>query len=252
MPAHPSSIPGPLFYTESLPDTVVPGFPLSVHGEEAHHAVRVRRIRAGEQVSVGDGHGRVATGPVVAATPDHFEIEVAVVRVQEPQVPELVLAQALAKGDRDELAIQAATEVGIDRVVPWQAQRSISQWRAEKAEKNRQRWQAIVREASKQSLRARIPSVTGVTDTPGLCHQADTLILLDPEASLSLSEAVARHRGSGSIMFVIGPEGGVSAAERELLVAAGAVPAVLGRTVLRTSTAGPVATALAQQVLGRW
>ncbi|HUG50117.1 MAG TPA: RsmE family RNA methyltransferase, partial [Terrimesophilobacter sp.] len=136
------------YLNEQLTDAAA-GSVVSILGEEARHAVTVSRIRVGETLSIGNGRGLVVTGAVVEAGA-RLSIEAAdVVRVPAP-TPRLTLVQALAKGGRDELAIQAATELGVDAVIPWASQRSIVRWAGPKALKGQQRWASIVREATKQ------------------------------------------------------------------------------------------------------
>ena len=128
-------------------------------GPEGRHAATVRRIAAGEQVMLADGAGLRLTCDVVAAGKAELELSVVeVCREPEPQ-PRFVLVQALAKGDRDDQAIEAATEFGVDEVVPWQASRSIVQWRGERGDKARRKWESTVAAAAKQSRRARVPVV---------------------------------------------------------------------------------------------
>jgi 16S rRNA (uracil1498-N3)-methyltransferase len=169
----------------------------------------------------------------------------------------VVLVQALAKGDRDELAVQAATELGVDAVIPWQAQRSVSRWEGVKVAKGRERWRAIVREAVKQSIRPRVPEVEELATTKDLVRLAATarVLVLDPTAEARLSRLDLTAPGDGSatdVLLVVGPEGGISPAEVEALRDAGAVPVALGSGILRTSTAGPAALALVNAALGRW
>ncbi|MBC7549303.1 MAG: 16S rRNA (uracil(1498)-N(3))-methyltransferase, partial [Cellulomonas sp.] len=120
-------------------------------GAEGRHAAVVQRRRAGERVDVVDGAGMRLVGTVETATPDGLRVVVAQRVVEPAPGVALVLVQALAKGDRDEQAIEAATEVGVDAVLPWQAERSIVVWRADRAAKSLARWQAVVRAAAKQS-----------------------------------------------------------------------------------------------------
>jgi 16S rRNA (uracil1498-N3)-methyltransferase len=164
-----------------------------------------------------------------------------------------VLVQALAKGDRDELAVQAATELGVDEIVPWQAARSVSRWDSAKAEKGRARWGAIVREAGKQAHRAWLPDVSPLETTADLGRRAaaSRVLILEPTADVSLT-ALTFGADGGDIVLVVGPEGGIAPEELEALGAAGATPVRLGDTVLRTSTAGPAALAVVSAALGRW
>lgn len=173
-------------------------------------------------------------------------------RIEHPAPsPRIVLVQALAKGDRDELAVQAACELGVDEVVPWQAYRSVSRWEGPKAAKGRERWATIVREAAKQAHRAWVPEVAAPVTTKQLAARASTdrVLLLDPTASVRLSAIQPDGR---DLVLVVGPEGGISDEELALLTDAGAERVLLGDTVLRTSTAGPAAIAVLSVALGRW
>ncbi|BDZ53257.1 16S rRNA (uracil(1498)-N(3))-methyltransferase [Agromyces marinus] len=231
--------------------TATPGDSVELGGDEARHAVTVSRLRVGEQVSIGDGRGRVVHGPVTVAEPRRLRIEVEAVDDEPEASPRLTLVQALAKGDRDELAVQAATELGVDRIVPWSASRSVSRWEGAKAAKGRARWASIVREAVKQSLRARLPVVEDVATTRGLpgVLAGERMLLLVPGARTRLADIRPDGR---DLALVVGPEGGIDPAEIERLVEAGAEAVRLGEPVLRTSTAGPAAIAVLSVALGRW
>ena len=125
---------------------------VTLTGEEAHHAAVVSRMRRGERVLVSDGLGTLAEGVIDRAERDGVDV------VPEPS-PRIGLAQALAKGDRAELAVQASTELGVDTIVPWQARRSVVQWKGERGDKALDRWRKVVREAGKQAIRPRLPEV---------------------------------------------------------------------------------------------
>lgn len=232
-----------------------PGDRVSLVGDEAHHAARVGRVAVSEQTAISDGMGHRALATIVSVGPGEVVCEVMSASFEARAVPEVWLAQALAKGDRDEAAIQAATELGIDGVIPYQAGRSVSQWRGDKVDKGVARWEKIVTEASKQAMRSWIPVVGPVVNTEGLCALAEryTLIVLDPLAPEALSDfrpLVAES--SLPLLLIVGPEGGLSADEIQALVAAGATTRRLGTTILRTSSAGPAALALVNVALGRW
>lgn len=221
-------------------------------GAEAHHAAAVRRVRVGEAVTVGDGLGAWHAGECVEVSPKRVVVRIGSRATVPAPTPRLVLVQALAKGDRDERAVQAATELGVDEVVPWQASRSVSRWDAQKAAKGVARWQAIVREAAKQAHRAWTPVVTEPVTTAQLAERAarSTMLLLEPRATQRLSQTALPVEGD--VVLVVGPEGGFAPEELEQLLAAGARTVLLGDTVLRTSTAGPAALAVAAVALGRW
>lgn len=225
------------------------GARVSLTGEEARHAVTVARVRIGERIAIGDGSGFLVWGSVVTATAGELAIEVDEARHDPEPAPPLWLAQALAKGDRDELAVQAATELGVSGVIPWAAERSVSRWEGAKATKGRERWASIVREASKQAIRSRVPDVAALALTADLAALPGRLLVLDPLGDVALTEL---ELDGERITLVVGPEGGIAPREFEALQAAGALRVRLGSEVLRTSTAGPAALAVLNARLGRW
>jgi 16S rRNA (uracil1498-N3)-methyltransferase len=239
-----------LYLREDL-EAAEPGARLTLTGPEAKHAATVNRTRPGQTVSIGNGRGLVASGEVLVATGAELTSEVASVRQEGRPAPRITLVQALAKGDRDELAIQAATELGVDRVVPWSAARSVSRWEGAKIAKGRDRWSTIVREAAKQSIRAWVPDVGELATTAQVAALADgaDVLVLEPTGDSALT---AFTPGERELVLVVGPEGGIAPGELEVLRAAGAGIVRLGDTVLRTSTAGPAALAVLNASLGRW
>lgn len=251
----------PLFYVgdgELAP--VSAGATVVVSGAEARHAAQVMRLSPGERVDVADGSGRRVSGTVHSAAPDRLEVTAETVHDEPAPNPELVLVQALAKGDRDLLAIQTATELGLDAVHPWQAERSIVRWKGDKAAKAVTKWEAALLSASKQARRARVPRTEKVLDgveVASVCGPGSLVLVLHEDARQSLGEAVAETgmlTGGAveRIVLVVGPEGGISPAETAALSEAGGRPVLLGRHVLRSSTAGPAAVAVLQQLLGRF
>jgi 16S rRNA (uracil1498-N3)-methyltransferase len=244
------------FLSETLgqaADDPAVGATVSVTGAEAKHAVTVSRVRPGETLLLGDGAGLMLGVTVLSAAPAELSVRVDTVERTPPATPRIVLVQALAKGDRDELAVQAATELGIDGVAPWAASRSVARWEGVKVAKGQARWAAIVREASKQSIRPWLPEVSALTTTKQLAALAagTRMLLLEPTASARLTTIEPTVDGR-DIVLVVGPEGGIAPSELEILERAGATRVRLGDTVLRTSTAGPAAVAILNAALGRW
>ncbi|MBA2554345.1 MAG: 16S rRNA (uracil(1498)-N(3))-methyltransferase [Geodermatophilaceae bacterium] len=239
----------PLFLVDALPvadETVLAG-------DEGRHAARVRRIAVGERIDLGDGAGGLACCVVAAVGRDELSLSVVGRRTVPAPDPELVVVQALAKGDRGELAVELLTEAGVDEIVPWAASRSVTRWSGPRGEKSLQRWRSTAREATKQSRRAWLPRVGDLRDTAAvtaLLAAADTAAVLHEDAPGSLPGL--RLAGSGRIVAVVGPEGGLSDDELTAFTAAGAVAVHLGPAVLRTSTAGVVAVAALSARLGRW
>ena len=248
-----------LYLKDDLDPAVSAGALVSLDGDEARHAIQVSRIRVGERLLISNGDGTRAEGVVDEIVGKTLSMRVERVTTSEPKRPQLWLAQGLAKGDRDERAIQAATELGVSGVIPWAASRSVSRWDGPKRAKGEERWRAIVREASKQSIRSFVPEVLPLHSTKELATLAGAsrMLVLDPRSDASL-RAVPSGAASGelpavdSIIVVVGPEGGISDAECEQLERAGAERVKLGDEILRTSTAGPAALAVINLMLGRW
>jgi 16S rRNA (uracil1498-N3)-methyltransferase len=244
-------------------EQVVPGARFVLQGPEARHAVTVKRLAPGESVDIADGAGKRLSGTVVSASPSELTVECSALAVEGRPDIRLVLVQALAKGDRDELAAETATELGIDAVIPWQSERSIVRWKGERAAKAHAKWQSVVTAAAKQARRAWIPEVRAAVDTPGLVaavEAAGLAVILHEDAVRPLRSVLESWQGSRAgaatgpreVLLIVGPEGGISPREVTRLCGAGAVTALLGHHVLRSSTAGPAAVVLASDVLGRW
>ncbi|WP_433609971.1 16S rRNA (uracil(1498)-N(3))-methyltransferase [Dactylosporangium sp. CA-139114] len=229
----------PLFLVTALPE----GSSFVLDGPEGHHAADVQRITPGEALLLADGRGGVARAVVVAARKGALTLELDEPTFEPAPDPALTVVQGIAKGERAELAVQLLTEVGVDRIVPWQAARSIARW---KDERPLERWRSTVREAAKQSRRCWVPEVAPACTTRQLALSG-TVLVLHEEAALPLSSVPLPE--SGSITLVVGPEGGVAPEE---LDAIGGTAVRLGREVLRTSTAGAAAVAALSVRLGRW
>ena len=155
--------------------------------------------------------------------------------------------------DRGELAVEMLTEVGADVIVPWAASRSVAVWRGERAARSLAKWRRTAREAAKQSRRAWFPSVAELAQTSDVVR-----LLRDAALAVVLHEAGTQPLANlqvpaeGDVVVVVGPEGGISDEELEAFAAVGAEPVRLGRTVLRTSTAGVAAAAALLSRTSRW
>jgi len=207
----------------------------------------------GERADVTDGSGEIAECVVTAARPGELELTVLDRRAEPRPEPQLIVPQAIPKGDRGELAVELLTEVGADVIVPWAASRCVAVWRGDRAAKSRARWGSAAEQAAKQSRRAWFPQVTAQADLAEAVRRVDAAplaIVLDPAASESLATVSLPDRGD--ILLVVGPEGGITPAESEALLSAGAVAARLGPTVLRASSAGIVAAGILLSRTRRW
>ncbi|WP_293851795.1 RsmE family RNA methyltransferase, partial [uncultured Brevibacterium sp.] len=166
---------------------------ITVGPEVAGHAVRVRRMGAGEELELIDGTGVRLRGTIQEGTSESLTLSITEVTEEPQQRPRLVLVQALAKNDRDIQAIEAATEVGVDAVIPWAAQRSIADWPAKKAHKMAAKWSNVLTAATLQARRVRVPELgelirgTAVTQ---LVTPTSRVIVLDETEFSGLTEAV--------------------------------------------------------------
>ncbi|MBT2404358.1 MULTISPECIES: 16S rRNA (uracil(1498)-N(3))-methyltransferase [unclassified Streptomyces] len=243
----------PVFVVEEVP--AGPEFVLE--GPEGRHAVSVKRLNPGEAVVLADGRGGWAEAVVKSAEGKDRLVVAVSSSGQEPQPPvRITVVQALPKGDRGEVAVETMTETGVDAIVPWQASRCITQWRGDRGAKSLAKWRSTAREAGKQSRRVRFPEVAEAMSTKqvaALLADADlAMVLHEDRDTPSQALAAAPLPASGSIVLVVGPEGGVSPEELAAFAAVGAHPYRLGSSVLRTSTAGTAATAVLLARTGRW
>ena len=244
----------------SLPVHLVPslagvavGDVVEVTGDEAHHAVAVRRLAVGESVVLTDGAGLSVVGAVAETGKRVFTVAVSVAREEEPASPAITVVQALPKGERGELAVEVLTEIGVATIVPWAASRSVAVWRGERAVKSHAKWVATAREAAKQARRSWFPVVESMATTAevvALVAAADLAVVLHEEGPASFASLSVPT--TGSIVVVVGPEGGISPEELSAFAAAGVQGVKLGAEVLRTSTAGVAAVAALLARTPRW
>lgn len=233
---------------------LIAGETVRLSGDEAHHAAKAARLRVGERVQIGDGRGHLARAEVTSINADAVELVVIDAWMVEREQPEVWLAQSLAKQGRDEQAVEQATEVGVDRVIPLGTERAVVKWEGAKKTSGHERWQRIVREATKQSLQPYLAPVDSLHSLTELLERPDIqLIALDHRADKSILDVpIEPLPGAPAIVLVVGPEGGWSDSEKEAIVAAGGGVAKLGDGVLRASSAGPIALALMRARLRQW
>lgn len=247
----------PLFYSPDVTGKA-PGDLVYLDAATSAHAIRSQRLGRGDGVLVSDGAGTLGRGTIASADPQSAGIVLETAEVQPGAAVRINLAQALAKGDRDLMAVEMATEVGVDTITPWQAQRSIVRIRPERAAKMRAKWQAKLHAAAQQSRRAYIPALRPAVEGTDIAtlhapHDNHYLMVLHEDAPKTLHEVVtALPETPAEVHLVVGPEGGVSPEELAAAEQAGGSLVGLGPTVMRASTAGPVAIALLNHFLNRW
>lgn len=243
-----------VFFLDPLP---APGRTGVLDGPEGRHAATVRRTAVGDRLVLSDGRGSLASVDVTAVEKARLEFVVLSVSSAEPPSPSVTLIQALPKSERSELAVETATEAGVDAIVPWQSARCVARWDGPKAAKGVAKWRTAVVAAAKQSRRAFVPEVSDLHDTRMVVDLVGTIVARGGLV-VALHEAAAQpfsrlpFREAVEVALLVGPEGGLDDTEIDTLVAAGAVTALLGPTVLRTSTAGAVALGALGVLTDRW
>ena len=227
-----------------------------LEGDEGRHAARVKRALPDELLLLGDGRGALLTCRVRTVEGARLTLTVDGRDDVPAPDPSVTVVQALPKGERGELAVELATELGVDVVVPWDAERDVTRWRGDRAEKGRARWERTAREAAKQSRRAWTPEVTDLATSAEVAARmsaaALSLVLHSDDLTAGTPLGEVDLPTAGEIVVVVGPEGGISPAEVERFTAAGARLVRLGPEVLRTSTAGAATLAALAGRLGRW
>lgn len=240
-------------FTSNLSADLISGSVVDLTGAEAKHAISVRRMRVGEAIQLTNKIGLRVRGLVDSINGNSLKVRITTVSQDPKPRIQVTLIQALAKGDRDELAIQACTELGLIKVIPWEADRSISRWIGLKETKGVERWQSIVTEAAKQSLSSWHPIVEAPIkgiQVADLAPNFDRILVLDPTAPIGMG--TIDWPTEGSVALVVGPEGGISDLELSELEKAGAIRVNLGEPILRTSTAGIAALSAILALTGQW
>ena len=235
---------------------------LTIEGEDARHLAVVRRACPGDLVRISDGRGAIADARLTSVTPAAVEVEVLTRTVTPAPTPRVEVHQGLAKGDKVDGVIRHLVEMGVDRIVVFEAGRSVARWDGARQAAAGRRWATIAREAAKQSHRAWLPVLEGPLSGAEAAARAAAEVtglglglVAHPGAGSRLSDVlgdrVASSGGPESVWVVVGPEGGLSDGEVATFAAAGAVPVSLGPQILRTETASVVAAALVLQHFGR-
>ncbi|HKR48404.1 MAG TPA: 16S rRNA (uracil(1498)-N(3))-methyltransferase [Pseudonocardiaceae bacterium] len=241
----------PVFFAGQLPRA---GTETILDGPEGRHAATVRRLRAGEGLVLSDGHGGLAVCEVLDTGRDQLRLRVLRRRDEPAPALRVTLAQALVKGERGELAVELATEAGVDAVLPWRASRCVARWdEGPRGAKALSRWRETARQAAKQARRGWFPEVAAPVSTIELaqrCAVAVVCLVLHEAATESLVSVPLP--AEGELLLVVGPEGGITEAELATLTAAGGRPVRLGPGVLRSSSAGMVALSAIGALSPRW
>lgn len=235
-----------LFFVDDLPTSV--GAQYEFNNEDAHHAIKVLRLAAGEIFNLGDGQGTWSRVVIDNVNKKSMTVKVLESGFEEPLETQFTIVQAIPKGDRIKESIELSTEGGADRIVMWKSTRSIG-----RSEDKIEKLQNTAREASKQSRRFRIPVIEGVATNDQIVDEiakADLALIFHQSATARLSQVVTP--GARKVLAIIGPEGGLTDAEVDNFAAAGAKVVLMGRPILRSAHAGLAALAAINTALSVW
>ena len=218
--------------------------------DEAHHAIKVMRLKIGEEIKISDGEGSWVSGPISEVDKKSLKITVTSNGVEKVKKPELILVQAITKSDRNKEMLELITVAGVDRIIPWQAERSISKWQSNSYDK----WTSSIKEAGKQSRRVNLPKLEKLMSAREITQQisASDCILVFHESANEKFSALDISQNASSVYLIIGPEGGITDTELEIFKSKGGNLVRLGEPVLRSAHAGFAALASIQTKLGRW
>jgi len=222
-----------------------------VSGSAANHIVRVLRLGVGDAVTLFDGRGGEYPARIEALRKDAVEVAVGEHLAMERESPLAVtLAQGVSRGERMDLVMQKATELGVQRIVPLITKRSVVRLDPGQAQKKLQHWRGIVIASCEQCGRNRLPQLAAPRELQEfLGSEAATgtaRLLLSPTGALRIGAIPP----CGKITVLIGPEGGLAPEEAEAAIAQGFLEVQLGPRILRTETAAIAALAALQQALG--
>ncbi len=231
---------------------------LTIEGEDARHLAVVRRASPGDLVRISDGRGTIVDARLTSVTPAAVGAEVLERTVTPAPSPRVEVHQGLAKGGKVDGVIRHLVEMGVDRIVVFEAGRSVARWDGARQAAAGRRWATIAREAAKQSHRAWLPVLEGPLRGAGAAAATAGRglgLVAHPAASSRLRDVLEDRAptsgGPESVWVVVGPEGGLSEDEVATFAASGAVPVSLGPQILRTETASVVAAALVLHHFGR-
>ena len=235
-----------LFFTDQINN----GSTQILEKDEAHHAIKVLRLNLGEVIKISDGVKKWVSGPIIEISKKVLTISVSEKGEFEEKKPELVLVQAVTKSDRNKEMLELVIESGVDRIIPWQAERSISKWQSDSAQK----WEIGIKEACKQARQIRLPKLMPMLTTAGVVQllNKDAQAIVFHESADEKFAQLQLDQSLTSIFLIIGPEGGISSNELSIFENSGGKVVRLGETILRSAHAGFAAISAVQTKLGRW
>jgi 16S rRNA (uracil1498-N3)-methyltransferase len=235
-----------------VPAPLSAGEEITLPAQAGQHLVRVLRLDVGAPLVLFDGAGAEHSATLSAAG-KQVRARVGAREALDRESPlDVTLLQGIARGERMDLIVQKATELGVTRIVPLIAERSVVKIDAKQRDRKREHWQSIAVSACEQCGRNRVPEVTqpqALADAIGALPATITRCILSADAKDSLAAVATRH-ASVPLVLLIGPEGGLGDGEEKFALANGFTGCRLGPRILRTETAGLAALAVLQAVVG--
>ena len=228
---------------------------LVITGGDAHHLGRVMRARAGDRILVADDEGKVGEYELTGFTESSVSMRLVQYVEERTESPvEIVLAQCLPKGDKLDLIVQKATELGVNVIVPLASDNCVVRYDSKKAQARQEKWQKIADEAGKQCGRSRLPEVQPVQPFGEWLREmageqsGDTAICMcyENELQQGIKEFLQGRKAAKRFVVIVGPEGGFSLAEAALAKELGIASVSLGTRILRAETAAISAAAVIQ------
>ena len=228
------------------------GTHVTLEGGAASHVTRVLRLRGGEALTVFNGQGGEFEAGIERAHGGSVTIAVGEQRAEERESPLVItLAQGVSRGERMDLVVQKATELGVSQLAPVLTERSVVRLDARQAQRKLEHWRAIAVAACEQSGRNRLPGIRNPASLRDFLRESfglqGTRLLLSPSGTRRIGKIQAPP---GRVTVLIGPEGGLAPEEQAAAIEAGFIPVRLGPRVLRTETAAIAALTLLQHESG--
>jgi len=239
-----------------LPRPLETGAVCAAAADQARYLKTVLRMREGDPLLIFNGTGWEYKAVIRRRTADGIELEITGRRALPAAEIHVTLCQAVPKVEKMDGIIRHATELGVERIVPFLAERSVPRWRPEQLPRKRERWQKIAVEASRQCGRPDIPEIGEIVTFERMLRDVPEsglrLIPWEEETKTGIREILRDPARSGmkEFVLVIGPEGGFSAGEIELARQAGFLSVSLGKRVLRVETASLAVLAVLQYERG--
>lgn len=237
-----------------VPDRIGPGATIDLPDTSGHHATRVLRLAVGDPVILFDGHGGEHEAVIVRMHRNEVSVKVVAARDVDRESPLAVtLVQGISSGDRMDITVRKAVELGVHAIVPVATERSVVKLRDERADRRRQHWQALVIAACEQCGRNTVPEVSDPVDyrtwLASLSREpvGETRIALAVGGELRLASMA---KPADQALLLVGPEGGLSPDESALATTRGFTAVSLGPRILRTETAAVVALSVMQTLWG--